>query len=130
LLPSYPKQARTNSFNLQYNSSKTCKLQIIEYKQLEDQSVMKIAAVLFILSVCYIASTEQAAIAAPAPAGVYTYPSGPWKEMERKAGQQGMEDFKMKAKDFSQNAKAAQIPTDLQKLQECANQDCQGGEIY
>ena len=41
--------------------------------------IMKIAAVLFILSVCYIASTEQAA----APAGVHTYPSRPWKEMER-----------------------------------------------
>ena len=66
--------------------------------------LMKIAAVLFILSVCYIASTEQAA----APAGVHTYPSRPWpwKEMERKA-QRGMEDFKMKAKAFSQNAEAA-----------------------
>ena len=76
---------------------------------------MKIAAVLFILSVCYIASTEQAA----APAGVHTYPSRPWKEMERKA-QQGMEEFRMKA----QNAKAAQIPTDPEELRQCANQDC------
>ena len=74
---------------------------------LEDQSILKIAAVLFILSVCYIASTEQAAV----PPGMHTYPSRPWKEMERKA-QQGMEEFKMKAKAFYENAKAAQIPTD------------------
>ena len=46
---------------------------------------MKIAAVLFILSVCYIASTEQAA----APAGM----------------QRGMEEFNMKAEAFSENAK-------------------------
>jgi hypothetical protein len=93
---------------------------------------MKIAAVLFILSVCYIASTEQAAIAAPAGPGVNinTYPSRPWKEMERKAQlQQGMEEFKAKAKDFSQNAKAAQIPpTYLKELRECANMDCPGSE--
>ena len=47
---------------------------------------MKIAAVLFILSVCYIASTEQAAIAAPD--GVHTYPRS-WDELQRKT-QQGM----------------------------------------
>ena len=82
--------------------------------------MMKIAAVLFILSVCYIASTEQAAIAAPA--GVHTYPSRP-----RKA-QQGMEDLKMKAKAFSQNAKAAQIPTDPEELRQCANKDCPKSE--
>ncbi len=86
---------------------------------------MKIAAVLFILSACYIANTEQAA----APAGVHTYPfpSRSWKEMEHKADQQemenlesakvkemehkaqllqGMEGFEMKAQAFSQNAKA------------------------
>jgi hypothetical protein len=82
---------------------------------------MKIAPVLFILSACYIASTEQAAV----PAGVHTYPSRSWKEMKRKA-QQGMEDFKMKAKPFTQCAKAAQldIPTNPQELHECANQDC------
>ena len=57
---------------------------------------MKIAAVLFILSVCYIAGTEQAAV----PAGVHTYPSRSWhKEMERKA-QQGMKDFKMNAEEY------------------------------
>ena len=84
---------------------------------------MKIAAVLFILSVCYIASTEQAA----APTGVYTYPSRPWKEMERKA-QQGMEEFNVKAKSFSENAKAAQIPTDPEELRQCANMDCPESE--
>jgi hypothetical protein len=70
---------------------------------------MKIAAVLFILSVCYIASTEQAAVL---PTDVYQqlYPSRSWnsKKMVHKA-QQGMEEFKMEA----QNAKSAQtdIPT-------------------
>jgi hypothetical protein len=100
-------------------------------EQLEDQSIMKIAAVLFILSVCYIANTEHAAIqAAPVPTGVRTYPSRPWKEMKHKA-QQGMEDYKMKAKAFSQNAKAAQLDDPmkrLQELQECANQICPTGE--
>ena len=57
------------------------KLQFIDHKQLKDQSIMKIAAVLFILSVCYIVSTEQAA----APTGVHTYPSRQWKEMEHMA---------------------------------------------
>ena len=100
-------------------------LQIINHKQLEDQSIMKIAAVLFVLSVCYIASTEQAAV----PAGVHTYPmaSRSWKEMEHKA-QQGMEEFKMKAKAFSDNAKAAKIPTDPEELRRCANQDCPESE--
>ena len=42
---------------------------------------MKVAAVLFILSVYYIASTEQAAIAAP---GVRTYPRS-WDKLQRKA---------------------------------------------
>ena len=84
---------------------------------------MKTAAVLFILSVCYIASTEQAAV----PAGVRTYPSRPWKEMERKA-QQGMEEFNTKAKAFSDNAKAAQIPTDPEELHRCANIGCPESE--
>ena len=84
---------------------------------------MKNAGVLFILSVCYIASTEQAAV----PAGMHTYPSSPWKEMEHKA-QQRMEGFKMKAKAFSENAKAAQIPTDPEELRRCANQDCPESE--
>ena len=117
MLPSYPKEGPVNSV---YNTNK---LQIIDHKQLEDQSIMKIAAVLFILSMCYIASTEQAAV----PAGVHTYPSRPWKEMEHKA-QQGMEEFKMKAKSFSENAKAAQIPTDPVQLRQCANMDCPESE--
>ena len=80
---------------------------------------MKIAAVLFILSVCYIASTEQAMT-----------PSRSWNEMERKA-QQGMEEFKAKAKAFSEMAKAAQVdvPTDPQQLQECANKQCPTCEL-
>ena len=100
--------------------------QIVDHKQLEDQSIMKIAAVLFILSVCYIASTEQAAV----PTGVHTYayPSRPWKEMQRKA-QQGMEEFNMKAKAFSQNTKAqVDVPTNPQELNQCANMDCPGSE--
>ena len=81
---------------------------------------MKIAAVLFILSVCYIASTEHAAV----PAGMHTYPmaSRSWKEMERKA-QQGMEEFNMKSKAFPENAKAVQVPditTDLEEFRQCA----------
>ena len=84
---------------------------------------MKTAAVLFILSVCYIASTEEAAVLT----GMHAYPSRPWKEMERKT-QQGMEEFKMKAKAFSENAKAAQIPQDPEELRQCANQDCPGSE--
>ena len=86
--------------------------------------MMKIVAVLFILSVCYIASMEQAA----APAGMHTYPSRSWKEMERKA-QQGMEEFKMKAIEaFSENAKTqVDVPTNPQELYECANQDCGSG---
>ena len=78
---------------------------------------MKIAAVLFILSVCYIASTEQAAV----PAGVHTYPSRPWKEMEHKA-QQGMEEFKAKAKEVDQQGLPYGINIEL--LRECANQQC------
>ena len=88
---------------------------------------MKTAAVLFILSVCYIASTEQAT----APAGVHTYPmaSRSWKEMQHKA-QQGMEEFKVKAKAFSENAKAqVNVPTDPQELQECANKECSEGKL-
>jgi hypothetical protein len=70
---------------------------------------MKIAAVLFILSVCYIASTEQAAIAAPVPAGVHTYPypNRSWKEIEHKTGQQGMEGFEMNAEDLPKSARVA-----------------------
>ena len=91
---------------------------------------MKIAAVLLILSVCYIASTEQAA----APAGVHTYPrpSRPWKDMEHKAQQlQGVEEFRAKAKAFPEIAKAAQVnvPTDPQQLQECANKRCSTSEL-
>ena len=101
MLPSYPKQDQSIAIQSTTQQLQD-KFQIIDHKQLEDQSIMKIAAVLFILSVCYIASTEQAA----APAGVHTYPSRPWrKEMECKV-QQGMEEFNMKAKSFSQNAKA------------------------
>ena len=77
---------------------------------------MKIAAVLFILSVCYIASTEQAAV----PAGVLTYPSrSSRKEMERKT----REEFEIKFKAFSQNAKASLISYE-EWLRECAEMDC------
>ena len=54
---------------------------------------MKIAAVLFILSVYYIANTEQAA-----------YPRS-WEEMEHRA-QEGIKNFKMNAGALSQGAKA------------------------
>ena len=96
MLPSYPKQDQSIAIQSTTQQLQD-KFQIIDHKQLEDQSIMKIAAVLFILSVCYIASTEQAAI----PAGVHTYPSKPWKEMQHKA-QQEMEEFKMKAKEMDQ----------------------------
>ena len=84
---------------------------------------MKIAAVLFILSGYYIASTEQAA----GPTGVHTYPRS-WEEMQRKA-RQGMKYFKMNSEAYP-GAKAAQvnIPTNPQELQQCANKDCPGGE--
>ncbi len=92
-------------------------------EQLEDQSMMKIPAVLFTLSVCYIASTEQAAVL---PAGVHQqlYPSRSWnsKEMADKA-QQGMEEFKMEAQN-------ADIPTDPAELLYCAHFLCQGSEGY
>ena len=49
--------------------------------------------------------------------------------MEHKT-QQGMEEFKMKAKAFSENAKAqVDVPTDPQKLQECANQQCSDSKL-
>ena len=51
--------------------------------------------------------------------------------MERRA-QQGMEEFKVKAKAFSEMAKAAQvpdIPTDPQQLQECVNKQCPTCEL-
>ena len=107
MLPSYLKQDQSIQSTTQQLQDK---LQIIDHKQLEDQSIMhmKIAAVLFILSVCYMASTEQAA----APAGVHTYPSRPWREeMERKA-QQGMKDLKMNAEGMPQRAKMAVIRDD------------------
>ena len=74
---------------------------------------MKIAAVLFILSVYYIANTEQAA-----------YPRS-WEEMEREV-QQGIKNIK----DFTQGAKAQadEVPTDPEKLYKCANKDCPEGE--
>ena len=84
---------------------------------------MKIAAVLVILSVYYIASTEQRA---SGPAGVYKT----LEEMERDA-QQGMKDFQMNyaGKAFSQNAEAQlDVPTNPQELHECANKDCSGEE--
>ena len=84
---------------------------------------MKTAAVVFILSVYYIASTDQAA----GPAGVHTYPRS-WEDMQHKA-RQGMKNFKMNAEDYP-GAEAAQIniPTNRQELQQCANKDCPGGE--
>jgi Skp family chaperone for outer membrane proteins len=63
--------------------------------------IMKTAVVLFILTVCYIASTEQAA--APVPTGMHTYPSRSWKEMEHKI-QQGMKNFQMKAEEMERKS--------------------------
>ena len=89
---------------------------------------MKIAAVLFILSVYYIADTEQAAW--PAGPGVHsmTHPAGPgpMEEMQRKA-EEAMRVFQRKAGSLGNGERAkAQytIPTDPQELYECANQDC------
>ena len=84
-------------------------------------SIMKIAAVLFILSVCYIASKEQAAV----PAGVHTYPSRSLrKEMERKT----REEYEIKSKVLSQNAKVSgyrYLLTPYEDwLHECAEMDC------
>lgn len=83
---------------------------------------MKIAAVFFILSVYYIASSEQRAAGPP---GVHKT----LEEMERDA-LQGMKEFKVKAgKGFSRNAKAQfTVPTDPQQLQQCANMDCPGSK--
>ena len=81
---------------------------------------MKIAATLFILSVCYIASTEQAQIAAPV--GVRRS----FQEMQHKA-QQGMNIKTM----FENNPRAKaqfDVPTNPQELYECANKDCPGSK--
>ena len=123
---------------------------------------MKIAAVLVVLSVYYIASTEQAAAIsgvhryssnaqsskeqdAGYPGvyehvpdtqssmgqdvgypGVYEYPSKQLKEIQYRL-QQAMGDFETSAKALAhhQRAKAQyDVPTDPQKLYECAHQDC------
>ena len=89
---------------------------------------MKIAAVLFILSVYYIADTEQAA--RPTGPGVHsmTYPAGPgsMEEMQRKA-EEAMREFQRKAGSLGNGERAKvqfDVPTDPQELYECANQDC------
>lgn len=83
---------------------------------------MKIAAILIIFSVCYITNTEQAQIGAPS---VYTYPRS-WDEIKRKIPQEMM---KMKSTAYSGSAKVQiNIPNNPQELQQCANQDCLGGE--
>ena len=82
---------------------------------------MKTAATLFILSVCYIASTEQAQIVPPS---VHTYPRS-WEIMQRET-QRGMANMNAAA---YPGAKAQfDIPTDPQELYECANQECGKGE--
>ena len=103
---------------------------------------MKIAAVLVVLSVYYIASIEQAAAisgvhryspntqsskeqAAGYP-GVYEYPSKQLKEIQYRL-QQAMGDFETSAKALThdQRAKAQyDVPTDPQELYKCAHQDC------
>ena len=111
-------QSRISQFDQKHKRNST-ELQIIQITSSSDnQSIMKVAVVLFILSVYYIASTEQAA-----------NPRS-WEEMERRA-QQGIKKFKMNGgAAFSQRAKAAQvtIPTDSQELYECVNQDCATSE--
>ena len=94
---------------------------------------MKIAAVLFILSVCYIADTEQAAW--PAGPGVHsmTHPAGPgpMEEMQRKA-KEAMREFQRKAGSLGDGERAKvqfDVPTDPQKLYECAKQTCGGSEL-
>ena len=91
---------------------------------------MKIAAILFILSVCYIASTEQAA----APAGVHPYSSWEWKEMHRKPELQPQRDIMVKMNDYGMAYPDAEaqftIPTNREELQRCANQECRKGEIH
>ena len=95
---------------------------------------MKIAAVLFILSVYYIADTEQAAW--PAGPGVHsmTHPAGPgpMEEMQRKA-EEAMRVFQRKAGSLG-NGERAEVQFDVpardpQKLYECANQDCGSSEL-
>ena len=67
---------------------------------------MKIAAILFILSVCYVASTEQAA----APR-VHTHPNPKiWKEMQYNAHKMNAEAFPGAKAQFD--------------LQQCANHEC------
>lgn len=87
---------------------------------------MKIAGVLFIISVYYTAITEQRAAA---PVRMHTS-RNMLEEMEHKA-MQGMKDFKMNAYALShdQRVKAQfNIPTDPLELAKCANQNCEGEE--
>ena len=90
---------------------------------------MKIAAILFILSVCYIASTEQAA----APAGVHPYSSWEWKEMHREPEPQPQRDM-VKMNDYGMAYPDAEaqftIPTNREELQQCANQECRKCETH
>ena len=72
---------------------------------------MKIAAVLFILSVYYIASTEQAA----GPTGVHTYPSRSWEEMQRKA-QWGMVEMNGYVMAYPGAEAQFDVPTDPQEI--------------
>ena len=90
---------------------------------------MKIAAVLFILSMCYIASTEQAA----APTGVRPYSSWEWKEMQRQPEPQPQQDMvKMNnygmAYSWPEADAQFEVPTNREELQRCANQECRKGE--
>lgn len=84
---------------------------------------MKIAAVLVVLSVYYIASTEQRAAG---PGGIHTYPSRPWEDVQRMAAR-GMKDFKMNAEAYPEAGAAKDaIATD----QQCSIQECfKGGGI-
>ena len=89
---------------------------------------MKIAAVLFILSVYYIADTEQAA--RPAGPGVHSmmHPAGPgsMEEMQHMT-EEAMREFRRKAGALGNGERAKaqyNIPTDPKELYECANQDC------
>ena len=94
---------------------------------------MKIAAVVFILSVYYIADTEPAAW--PAGPGVHSmmHPAGPgaMEQMQRKA-KEAMREFQRKARSLGNGERAKvqfDVPTDPQKLYQCANQTCGISEL-
>lgn len=86
---------------------------------------MKIAAILLILCVYYIVSTEQAAV--PAMPGVHTYPRS-WKDVQGKVQQGSMKDLKMNAETYPRDKVVIQDDITIPpELYQCANKDCNFG---